>query len=199
MMNLSRITGGIFSVYLCLIAISVHAQPGDELIVQGGIVNLRKGPSIDYDVVSKLENGDKLYEISRDGKWVQVQTEPGAGTSGWIHSSLVRPGGITQTSTTPDREERLKKAFDRFRPAFDTLNARIELETGAVPFINADYTGNGAIKVTAAESWLNLSRIQRERNLSEIFKLWDDVVEVGLPVSVDIVNANDERLMVMFR
>lgn len=169
------------------------------MIVEAGLANLRDGPSINDDVVLQLDDGSRLYEIQRNGKWVEVRTEPDGGTTGWIHSSLVKPGRSLIPDKQPDKEERLRSAFEKFKQAFDTLNARIELETGAVPFTRADYVGNGAVRITAAEGWLNLSRIQRERNLSEIFQLWDEVVDVGLPVSVDIVNTDDERLMVMFR
>ena len=180
----------------------VFADAGDELVVQGGIVNLRAGPSLDHDVVAKLEDGRKLYEIQRQDVWVQVRTEPTEGSTGWIHSSLVRKSNIVRSAghvKEPDKEEKLKLTFEKFKPAFDTLNARIEIETGNVPFTNVDYAGNGAIRITASETWLNSSRENRERHLAEIFKLWDSVVDVGLPVSVDIVNSENERFMVMFR
>lgn len=198
-MNVTGIIRAVFFGFLCLFITIVLAEPGDELIVQGGIVNLRKGPSIDQDVVLKLEDGRKLYEIRRDGSWVEVRTKVTGGTTGWIHSSLVRQSGNLKAAKKPDKEEQLKLAFEKFKPDFDRLNARQELETGNRPFTNVEYIGNGTVKVTATKRWLNSIQMNRERVLNEIFKLWDARVSSGLPVSIDIVNTDGQRLMVMFR
>lgn len=184
---------------LLLVSSLVFAASGDELSVLGNTVNLREGPSTDHTVALKLAKGQKLFEIQREGEWVEVWTGMAGGKSGWIHVSLVTKTAMASPQPPPNREVVFEQAFDKFRPEFAVLNEWLEIETGNMPFTDVEYTGNGVVRVMANATWLDTGRVQREKHLTRIFELWNAVVEVGLPVTVEIVDNQNERLMVMFR
>ncbi len=49
--------------------------------------NLRKDASTQSEVVDKVEHGERLRVVDRNGGWFKVKTEDG--TSGWIYGNLV--------------------------------------------------------------------------------------------------------------
>lgn len=52
--------------------------------------NVRKGPSTETPVVTKLVMGDTLFELGREGRWVHVSI-PDKVMSAWVFDSLVEP------------------------------------------------------------------------------------------------------------
>src|SRR5215210_5048515 len=53
-----------------------------------GYTNLRSGPGIQYQVVSKVVNGEIFYVIYQQGNWWQVRTREGK--SGYMHRSRIK-------------------------------------------------------------------------------------------------------------
>lgn len=67
------------------------AATGDLLYIQHDGVNVRQGPSPEAPVSGQVDLGARLYELGRQGEWVQIgQGEP-ALELGWVHASLVGP------------------------------------------------------------------------------------------------------------
>ncbi len=66
-----------------------EAANDDTLFVLKEKVNLRRGPSIQHDIVLQLEKGQELMEFKREGKWVHVGAYGTEGTVGWVHGTLV--------------------------------------------------------------------------------------------------------------
>jgi SH3-like domain-containing protein len=58
-----------------------------SVVVRGRLVNVRSGPSTNYEVVLTAERGVHFLVLGRDGKWLNVRHEDGE--EGWIHQSLV--------------------------------------------------------------------------------------------------------------
>jgi uncharacterized protein YgiM (DUF1202 family) len=178
----------------CAVAGSALAAPGDILYVQGNVVNMREGPSTKHPVVLKLRKGHKLMEFQRQGRWVEVGADRTGGKSGWIHSSLVGKqfiGGATTAPTDPK--------FQKFKAAFDDLNATIERKTGFAFFTKAENMGDGIVQVTATDTWLSAPLEDRKSNLRTIFQMWDEAEGSGLPIAVYVVDKYGNQRMSMKR
>ena len=79
------------------------AATGDTLIVTGGLVNLRYGPSTDAKVRMHVRRNRLMTELERQGDWVRVEIAGGDGTSGWIHSSLLAAASADQMARARER------------------------------------------------------------------------------------------------
>ncbi len=155
---------------------------------------MREGPSTQHPVVLKLKKGHKLVELQRKGRWVEVGADRTGGKSGWIHSSLIGKeftGGATTAPADPK--------FQKFKAAFDELNARIKRKTGLTFFTKAENLGDGIVQVTATDIWLRAPRTDRESNLRTIFQLWDAAEASGLPIAVYVVDKHGNQRMSMKR
>ena len=176
------------------------AAPGDELVVTGGLVNVRSAPSLDAPVVMRLAKGRMLTEISREGPWVEINTRRSDIDSAWIHSKLVTIARESVEAQMPDYQSAEEKTlFDLFNRALREMNENNKKETGNTYFQKAKNLGNGVVEVTATEEWLNASRESREKAMSEVFRIWDAAMVDRSSITVFIVNQNGERQMSMFR
>jgi len=68
--------------------------PADEnkiqqVIVNTNILNLRNGPGNQYDVIGKLNNGDILTVLDKDGDWFYISKNSLPETKGWVANWLV--------------------------------------------------------------------------------------------------------------
>jgi len=62
------------------------------VIVKGKDVNLRVGPSTNYEVVATVKYGVVFVPQGREGAWVKVRHADG--TVGWLHESLLWPADL---------------------------------------------------------------------------------------------------------
>lgn len=180
----------ITALFGILMAGQVLAAPGDILYVHGDVVNMREGPSTSNSIVLKLNKGHKLVEFQRKGKWVEVGADRTGGKSGWIHSSLIGKqflDGSTKAPADPN--------FNKFKAAFNELNARIKRKTGITFFTKSENLGDGIVQVTATDTWLSAPQADRESNLRTIFQLWDAADGSGLPIAVYVVDKYGNQRM----
>jgi len=72
------------------------AAPKNEtiLVVMRGPANIRSTPGKGGRVIGTAAKNATVKEVSRSGKWVEVETESG---TGWIAAALLGP----QPSTSP--------------------------------------------------------------------------------------------------
>lgn len=177
-----------------LVSSQVLAAAEDILYVHGNSVNMRGGPSTSNNVVLKFQDGHKLIEIQRKGEWVEIRPYGTSGTSGWIHSSLVRaePSGRTTRALA-------NSGYDKFIIVFNKLNERVKKEVGYEFFTSAEDLGDGFIQITATDTWLDGSLSDRESNLRTIFQLWDAADESRLPIAVYVIDETGNRRMSMTR
>lgn len=189
---------GTFILY-CLLSYNVTAAPGDKLSIGVELANMREGPSTNYPVLMRLEQGRKLVEIQRQNKWVEVETGRSNIKSGWIYAPLLKKEVTGKPTIVLKNDGSTNPLFELFKLAFDELNENIKSETGQIFFTKVENPDNRTIQLTATESWLNAPRKERQEKLSEIFKIWDAAIGDGLPITVDIIDKNGDRLMLMFR
>src|SRR4051794_12564813 len=67
-------------------AVPAAAEPEGPYYIAGSDVNLRSAPS--GDVIQKLDGGEKLYVIERDGVWCHVSL-PTLDVQGWVYGDYV--------------------------------------------------------------------------------------------------------------
>ena len=187
-------------IRLCLLTILIYPQttivnafPGDELVVTGSIVNFRAIPSLQAKVLLRFAKGKELIEISRYQEWIEVSTKGEDARSGWVHSSVLES---LETEDHGLQSEEL--AFSHFKSQFDELNESIHKEHGYVPFTRVERVSTREIQLTGSKDWFLITQQQRENILSDVFKLWLVNVEIGLSVSVEVVDSNNKQHMVMF-
>ncbi|MFP3903991.1 MAG: SH3 domain-containing protein [Armatimonadota bacterium] len=73
-----------------------------KVFVDGDVVNLRKGPGLNYDSVAKLKKGQTLYVTETRDDWCRARVH-GDGTEGWIANRLIKypdGGSASQSSAS---------------------------------------------------------------------------------------------------
>lgn len=86
---------------------SIPVWAGEEGVVKGSKVNLRKGPGTNYSVITKTEVGQGLTILNRSADWLQVRLYNG--NEGWIHKDLVEVKNILTTVTVTGNLVNLRK------------------------------------------------------------------------------------------
>lgn len=61
---------------------------GPALRISSKLANIRKGPGKKYNIVLRLKQDDRVTELARKGKWVQIGIN-GKPQIGWVHKSLL--------------------------------------------------------------------------------------------------------------
>ncbi len=76
-------------------------QSGQVRYANGGYVNLRSGPSLDYSIVVQVTSGTSLTILDASSEWLYVRAIVyGVSYQGYMHESLVNRGsGYAQVST----------------------------------------------------------------------------------------------------
>ncbi len=67
------------------------AGEGARLRVIGSNVNLRAEPGLTAPVLGRVQQDQTVVEQTRQGAWLLVAIDGGAGRQGWIHSSRLQP------------------------------------------------------------------------------------------------------------
>jgi uncharacterized protein YgiM (DUF1202 family) len=183
----------IFIIIIFICFFLLWAAAGEALNVKGDIVNIRSGPSTEDPIILQVERGQTLFEIGREGEWIEVGIMGTGGKTGWIHSSLVSEASISPLK----RKE--SDSFKRFKTTFDLLNENVKTTTGVTLFTNAQEMGDGIIHVTATDTWLAAPLSSRKENLRTIFDMWDAAEDTDLPIAVYILDQSGQVRMKMSR
>ena len=70
-------------------ASSAFAAPGDIHRVSGqDVVNLRAGPTDASNIRGKVDQGDEVIELTREGNWIGVRVLQ-TGEEGWVYGGLL--------------------------------------------------------------------------------------------------------------
>jgi len=109
---------------------AVDAEADTTLYVhgQGTLVNVRKGPGIDFPVIMKLGNGTRVIERLRQKNWVAVKVS-GWDQIGWIHATLLKREKIEDSNdSTRSKEDYASREVSRSPAASIRSKATQELE-----------------------------------------------------------------------
>ena len=91
-----------------------NAAPGDVLYVQASAVNVRQFPSLEAEVLTRLNRGSKVVEVRREGDWIRVRNDQLNGAEGYVHGSLLRsaPPSNDRAGKQPTVEQILNLTWD---------------------------------------------------------------------------------------
>lgn len=77
----------LWSLILIFLFTCIPVWAGEEGVVTGSVVNVRKGPGTSYGVIAKTEAGQQFTVLEESGGWLKVRLHNG--TEGWISKDLV--------------------------------------------------------------------------------------------------------------
>jgi uncharacterized protein YgiM (DUF1202 family) len=146
------------------------AAPGDIHRVAGAeVVNLRAGPSDQTNVRGRVEQGDDVIELTREGSWVGVRVLQ-TGEEGWIFAGLLET--VSQSGLSPGAEGS-DAGFLQLSESFDVLMRRINTQLG-YPVVEAiEQTGEGTLRVVPTRQWLrDGSREAHMMAAAAIYQMW---------------------------
>ena len=66
-------------------------------VVNADSLNVRKGPSISFDIIGKLSGGDKVKVIGESNGWYKVNLN---GKEGWASKQYIKVSGNSSSSNT---------------------------------------------------------------------------------------------------
>ncbi len=183
---------------LCIVVVCLgqatnsFADKGDKLIVTESIVNVRSGPSSEYESIVKLKKDREVTEIQRQENWVEIETHRDDIKTGWIHKSLLKKLTVSKNTSPLTR-------FDKFKKRFDDKNEVIKKQDSDIYFSEVKNRGNDQIDVIATQVWFDSNMEKRNSTVNEIFELWSNFVPVGNSMSVHVLDQQGEQYTVLLR
>jgi len=181
-----------FLTSLALVAAATGAAmaaPGDIHRIAGAdVVNLRAGPSDQTNIRGRVEEGDDVIELTREGSWVGVRVLD-TGEEGWIFGGLLET--VSQSGLSPGTEG-TDAGFLQLSESFDVLMRRINTQLG-FPVVDAvEQTGDGTLRVVPTQQWLlNGSREAHMMAAAAIYQMWKNH-QNSAPVAVVMADAAGE-------
>ena len=165
------------------------AAPGDIHQVAGAdVVNLRAGPSDETNIRGRVEQGDEVIELTREGSWVGVRVLE-TGEEGWIFGGLLQT--VSQSGLSPGVVGS-DAGFLQLSESFDLLLRRINTQLG-YPVVDAvEQTAEGTLRVVPTPQWLlNGSREAHMMAAAAIYQMWKNH-QNSAPVRVVMTDAAGE-------
>ena len=165
------------------------AAPGDIHRVAGAdVVNLRAGPSDETNVRGRVEQGDDVIELTREGSWVGVRVLE-TGEEGWIYGGLLET--VSQSGLSPAAGA-TDAGFLQLSESFDVLMRRINTQLGFPVVESVEQTGDGALRIVPTQQWLlNGSREAHMMAAAAIYQMWKNH-QNSAPVAVVMTDAAGE-------
>ena len=173
------------AVLLGMLSGSALAAPGDIHRVAGAdVVNLRAGPTDTSNIRGRVDHGDEVIELTRDGNWVGVRVLQ-TGEEGWIYGGLLErvaqsgllPGDAGQGSGGDGGFLQLSEGFDRLiRRVNDDLGYRMVEDAAPV--------ADGVLQVQPTAAWLRSGgRDAHMMAALAFYQLWKNYQD-GRPVAL---------------
>ena len=165
----------------------VQAAPGDiHVVTNAELVNLRAGPSDETAVRGRVEEGDEVIELQREGNWVGVRVLP-TGEEGWIYGGLLETrvrSGLDPTVQAGDA------GFMQLSQEFDQLMRGINSKLGFPVVSSVQQIADNALQVTPTPQWLiNGSREAHMMAVAAIYQMWKNHQNMA-PVSVSMLDGD---------
>jgi Bacterial SH3 domain len=178
--------GSLFGlVILCCAGGAALAAPGDIHRVSGAdVVNLRAGPTDTSNIRGRVEQGDEVIELTRDGNWIGVRVLQ-TGEEGWIYGGLLErvsmsgllPGDAAAGSGTDAGFLQLSEGFDR-------LMRRVNGDLGYRMVEDAAPVADGVLQVRPTAAWLRSGgRDAHLLGAVAFYQLWKNY-QNGRPVAL---------------
>jgi uncharacterized protein YgiM (DUF1202 family) len=186
-------TSTVAALIVTALSTAALAVPGDIHRVTGAeVVNLRAAPSDESNIRGRVEAGDEVIELTRDGNWVGVRVLP-TGEEGWIYGGLlerVAASGLVPGDAAAWSGD---AGFMQLSESFDHLIRRINGDLGYRMVDDVVQTGDGVLQVTPTEAWLrSASRDAHMMAALAFYQLWKNH-QNGRPVALVMTDDRGEE------
>ena len=142
-------------VVLSFLSGTAFAAPGDIHRVSGAdVVNLRAGPTEASNIRGRVDQGDEVIELTRDGNWIGVRVLQ-TGEEGWIYGGLLER--VAQSGLLPGdggTGASGDAGFLQLSEGFDRLIRRVNDDLGYALVEDAVPVADGVLQVRPTAAWL---------------------------------------------
>jgi uncharacterized protein YgiM (DUF1202 family) len=161
------------------------AAAGDIHRVSGAeVVNLRAGPTDASNIRGKVDQGDEVIELTREGNWVGVRVLQ-TGEEGWIYGGLlerVAQSGLLPRADAPGSDG--DAGFLQLSEGFDRLIRRVNADLGYRMVEEATPVAEGVLQVQPTAAWLRSGgRDAHTMGAIAFYELWKNY-QNGRPVTL---------------
>jgi uncharacterized protein YgiM (DUF1202 family) len=170
---------------------TAFAAPGDIHRVSGAdVVNLRAGPTEASNIRGRVDQGDEVIELTRDGNWIGVRVLQ-TGEEGWIYGGLLER--VAQSGLLPGDAGTGAggdAGFLQLSEDFDRLIRRVNDDLGYPMVEEAAPVADGVLQVRPTAAWLRSGgRDAHMMGALAFYQLWKNYQD-GRPVTLVMT---DER------
>src|SRR5918996_4046609 len=163
-------------VALAFFSGTARAAPGDIHRVSGAeVVNLRAGPTDTSNIRGRVDQGDEVIELTRDGNWVGVRVLQ-TGEEGWIYGGLlerVAQSGLLPGDGGPGSGG--DAGFLQLSEGFDQLIRRVNDDLGYPMVEDASPVAEGVLQVQPTAAWLRSGgRGAPKMGAVAFYELWEN-------------------------
>jgi hypothetical protein len=162
---------------------SALAAPGDIHRVSGAeVVNLRAGPTDTSNIRGRLEQGDEVIELTREGNWIGARVLR-TGEEGWIYGGLLER--VSQSGLLPGQAgDGGDAGFLQLSEGFDRLMRRVNGDLGYRTVEDATQVAEGVLQVRPTAAWLRSGgRDAHIMGALAFYELWKNYQD-GRPVTL---------------
>ena len=189
----------IFSLVLVLMPVPALADVGDVHKIKTSSAIVREAPANDSKQTESLPKGSEIMEMDIQGEWYEIYVAD-TDLGGWVHVSdlEILGGGVSTavsseaavgesaepTSYTTGAAQPasgkiiLKSATSisagvrKFETYLTKYNSRTKSLKGFFPFAAAEDTGNGELRVTVTNKWLEKPKARQKTSLIRLYSKW---------------------------
>lgn len=96
-----NIIGTLFATFIIILNMQTAHGLEKGIVKQCDFLNIRKGPSVSYGVVSKVYTNNVIDIVAKDGSWYKIKTS--SNVEGWVNSKYIN--SYTQPSNEIKTEQ----------------------------------------------------------------------------------------------
>ena len=101
-----NIMGIFFTTFMIISSISTAHGLEKGIVSQCDYLNVRKGPSTKYSILSKLYTNNVIEIVEKSGNWYKVKTS--SNIEGWVSSKYIGSYNEVQVTTSEVKQEEVK-------------------------------------------------------------------------------------------
>ena len=101
-----NVIGIFFTTFMIISSISTAHGLEKGIVSQCDYLNVRKGPSTKYSVLSKLYTNNVIEIVEKSGNWYKVKTS--SNIEGWVSSKYIGSYNEVQVTTNEVKQEEVK-------------------------------------------------------------------------------------------
>ena len=101
-----NIMGIFFTTFMIVSSISTAHGLEKGIVSQCDYLNVRKGPSTKYSILSKLYTNNVIEIVEKSGNWYKVKTS--SNIEGWVSSKYIGSYNEVQVTTSEVKQEEVK-------------------------------------------------------------------------------------------